>query len=1657
MSKINKLFQRENTTPHNYDMPEFDIDYDRYDFVSMHCGAYHTIGVKSDGTVWATGDNQYGQLGLGHTTSKQYFTKVDITNVKEVVCRQNTTYVLKNDNTLWACGRNNQYQMGLNNNTQQNTFVQIPIDNIKEVHYGQNHLAVTKTDGTIWVTGDNGYGQLCNGGTTDNKVFTELVIDNLSEIVWGANHVIIKKVDGTVWGCGQNTSGQLGIGTTTNATSFTKIDIDNVKDIYCGLNHTIITKNDGTVWGTGANNYGQLGLNSTTNQSSFVQITTNIDNFNTFFLMHTAPVTFMSKKDGTLHVCGRNNNGRLSYAGTASTIKVFTQFVTPARVTGVTSSDNHSFLMFDGAPIEFAGSNGKFQIGCHPFQGLSFAKYTKYEEQEIKDYNHIFSFNNEMLIANDSGDFVETVNKTKIAAGYRHSLILDEYKKLYIAGLVYSTSSYSQMTFAILLDGKDIRDIYCGGDVSFFVKNDGTLWACGLNQYGQLGLGNTTNQDDFVQVTTNINNDVKYVACGGIYSSSYYYGFTYIIKEDGTLYSTGYNGYGQLGLGNTTNQTTFTKVNITDVKKVACGMYHTLLLKNDGTVWFCGSNSSNQSGLNSSTSQYTSFTSVNMSDVKDIACGNHYSVILKNDGTVWVCGLNGNGQLGTSDTANKNTWTQAASGVKRIFCSYCGYNTYIIKNNGQIMGCGSNAYGQLNSTDTNNKTSFTSIATNMEHIDLVAGHSYTFLLRNDGSILSTGYNYNGQLGLGDNVNKTGFTTISSPKRLTKNYITDELKIENIAQVRAGYLSTYVITKAGNLYSCGYNGNGELGLGDTSSRSILTKVPLSLDADDKPIHISAGINGTLLVTKKGYLYATGYNGNGRLGLTVGSTYNKFTKVNITDVKQAEVSTYSSILVKNDGTVWAAGVNNSWGQLGFGDFNDRLSFTQVTIDANGKAINDVIQVACSHAHNHYILRSDGTVWGTGGNQHGQLGTNDTSYATYFTKATTNNSNIKKIIAYGSYYSTYQGSLLCLKNDGTVWACGNNIYGQLGTGDTNNSLTLKKVISSNVKDISAAHFSAAAVKNDGTVYFTGVNSRGLMGTGSTNTYLTSWTKSKITDAAQVSTFASGYNYDAGHSIVLKNNGSVYCSGMNSNGQLGINNTTTMSEYIKTSLFVNDNIKYNKTDKILNLYRNESLTLLNNKKLQLTAKPGMAYNKTLGSLYNSSLIADNDLIDLPYDSIKQVSVSKTHAFILLYDGTVYGCGSNTYGQLFFDRTTTTVANFTQLPISGVLSIAAGDNFTMFIDSAYILKSLGLNTSYQLGLGDTSEQTGICVVPNMGLSKWVECSDKSTFVITQDNALWVQGYNNKGLFGIGSDTLNQTVINFTRSELDVKSIEILIDHTRIRKLDDSLWICGKKRPSYHFADGDSANIYVFNEVQIPENLKDVLITYDIGHDDNVYAIFQIESDRSSIEIINKSISSIDVKINNNNNDIYKVDMIINDELISSSNVTETNLISFIIPNDKILLGQNILVFKAYSSLGHELYGGAKIIKSENSICINAGETIIVNSKKYKVLSVSDVDDRIMVVLEGILTDNISKGDIIRKTVNDISMFVQTNNDGIYKEMEYVGLEFVPGGYKETYTYYQNDMVSASLKIQVNKGNEYTTLKDPTIKFERQHMPEDDE
>ena len=225
---------------------------------------------------------------------------------------------------------------------------------------------------------------------------------------------------------------------------------------------------------------------------------------------------------------------------------------------------------------------------------------------------------------------------------------------------------------------------------SLILKTDGTLWGCGYNGYGQLGLGDTTNRTTFTQVTTN-SDDVKSIYCGGYH--------TLILKNDDTLWGCGYNQYGQLGLKDTTNRTTFTQIttNTDDVKEVYCGENYTLLLKTDGTLWGCGYNGYGQLGLGDTTNR-TTFTQVttNSDDVKQVYCGDRHTFILKNDGTLWGCGGNGFGQLGLGDNTNRTTFTQITTNADDVKSIHGGWeHALMLKNDGTLWSCGYNSFGSL--------------------------------------------------------------------------------------------------------------------------------------------------------------------------------------------------------------------------------------------------------------------------------------------------------------------------------------------------------------------------------------------------------------------------------------------------------------------------------------------------------------------------------------------------------------------------------------------------------------------------------------------------------------------------------------------------------------------------------------------------------------------------------------------------------------------------------------------------------------------------------------------------------------------------------------------------------------------------------------------------
>lgn len=407
---------------------------------------------------------------------------------------------------------------------------------------------------------------------------------------------------------------------------------------------------------------------------------------------------------------------------------------------------------------------------------------------------------------------------------------------------------------------------------TYYLLNDGTVRACGLNNFGQLGIGNTTNQTTLVQ--PNVSN-VKQ-----IYNFAYdagtpnIYTTVFFLLNDGTVKACGHNGFGQLGVGNTTNQTTPVTVPISNVKGIYGNGITTYFLLNDGTVKACGYNVYGQLGIGNTTNRSSPVT-VPVSNVKKIACGSCHVVFLLNDGTVKACGYNGYGQLGIGNTTNQAfPVTVNITGVCDIICG--PYNTFFMLNDGTVKACGKNDYGQLGVGNTTNQASpVTVLVNNVRQVfpsiwrgEVVYEYycATTFFLLNDDTVYGCGYNYYGELGIGSSAG-IQYTPVKVPVPPVQDII---------------YFSTFVIMKLvnGNYIGIGANGFGQLGIGSTGHQ--LSPVQLSIPSDCKKIMVT---DRHTVVIGSDKIYVAGYNEYGQLG--TGDTYIRTTFTPITSLSSTDV--------------------------------------------------------------------------------------------------------------------------------------------------------------------------------------------------------------------------------------------------------------------------------------------------------------------------------------------------------------------------------------------------------------------------------------------------------------------------------------------------------------------------------------------------------------------------------------------------------------------------------------------------------------------------------------------------------------------------------------------------------------------------------------------------
>jgi uncharacterized repeat protein (TIGR01451 family) len=301
-----------------------------------------TLASLSDGTVWAWGFNGYGQLGDGTITERLLPVQVSgLTNVIAVAAGSFHSVALKSDGTVWTWGSG--YTLGNNTTANSNTPVQVSgLANVRAISARGDHTLALKTDGTIWAWGGNSNGQLGDGTTTLRLLPVQVI--NLTGVVdisaggttGGSDHSLAVRNDGTVWAWGDNFHMQIGLPTqdfTPHPTPLQVGGLSSAAAVNGGGDHSLALRSDGAVWAWGDNNRLQLG-DSTNCCRPTPQPVPALAGVRAMAAGNSHNLVLLN--DGSLRAWGVNSSGQLGDGTT-------TNRMSPVSVSGLASVSLPSF------------------------------------------------------------------------------------------------------------------------------------------------------------------------------------------------------------------------------------------------------------------------------------------------------------------------------------------------------------------------------------------------------------------------------------------------------------------------------------------------------------------------------------------------------------------------------------------------------------------------------------------------------------------------------------------------------------------------------------------------------------------------------------------------------------------------------------------------------------------------------------------------------------------------------------------------------------------------------------------------------------------------------------------------------------------------------------------------------------------------------------------------------------------------------------------------------------------------------------------------------------------------------------------------------------------------------------------------------------------
>ena len=485
---------------------------------AVAAGAYFSLALREDGTVWSWGENSVGQLGNGFTYDSTVPVQVvfpEGTVITAIQARRGHALAIDSQGQGWAWGLNTDGQLGDGTTQTQHRPVSIAVlADLRQIRAGAWHSLAYDGNGRLWVWGRNSEGQLGNDSTESQML--PRAIDTPSPVMHvaaGRRHSLVVAEDGWLGATGLYRSAGLNAAsrkeTYTVAQAVTSLS--NVVSVSAGKDHALALDGNGAVWAWGWNGSGALG-NGTGQHSATPTMVSGLAD--TVAIAAGANHSLGIKRDGTLWAWGRNAYGQLGVGDVSD--RNSPQIVDGlSDIVAVAAGDEHSVAVTAEGNVWAWGHNGYGELG----------------------YGDQYHRSTPVPVTGLSGIIA-------VAAGEHHTLALDADGSVWawgkgVFGQLGDGGNQTRLV-PVRLDigeGVIIREISARGNRSAALERNGRVWYWGIVP----GQAEVANEPRELPSWTRTASPVTSFAQGD--------GFLALRRADGAIFTWGEGESGQLGNG----------------------------------------------------------------------------------------------------------------------------------------------------------------------------------------------------------------------------------------------------------------------------------------------------------------------------------------------------------------------------------------------------------------------------------------------------------------------------------------------------------------------------------------------------------------------------------------------------------------------------------------------------------------------------------------------------------------------------------------------------------------------------------------------------------------------------------------------------------------------------------------------------------------------------------------------------------------------------------------------------------------------------------------------------------------------------------------------------------------------------------------------------